>query len=430
MLFRSPDPVLLCEIPADGEYVLTVQDSIFRGREDFVYRLTVGELPFMTSIFPLGGREGALPEIAMKGWNLEGAKLVPPAGGARDGVAQVVADRKGTVSNPMPFAIDTLPEIVEVESRGASLRPQKVELPVIVNGRIDMADDWDVFEFSGKAGDSIVADVMARRLDSPLDSVVKIVDAEGDLVAFNDDCEDLATGLNTHHADSHVLAKLPADGVYRVHIGDTARKGGAAYGYRLRIGPPRPDFALRLVPSFATIQGKQDAAVSVHAIRRDGFAGPITIDLKDPPQGFFSKPLTMNPTQTVARFSFRASTKIEDQLMDLKIEGRARVGDTAVVREAVPSEDRMQAFLWRHLVPAQQFLVVVHPSPKSLPKPTPPEIPESMKVAAATTAVSSTNKFSKNAVSGRLRQLKRIYEDGLFTDDFYLSKVAECYKGQ
>ena len=425
-----PDPVILCEIPADGEYVLTVQDSIFRGREDFVYRLTVGELPFVTSIFPLGGREGALPEIAMRGWNLDGAKLVPPSAGAREGVALVVADRKGTMSNPMPFAIDTLPEMVEEESKGASSRPQKVTLPVMVNGRIDMADDWDVFEFEGRAGDSVVAEVTARRLDSPLDSVVKIVDEDGNLVAFNDDCEDLATGLNTHHADSHVVAKLPADGTFFVHIGDTARKGGAAYGYRLRISPPRPDFALRLVPSFATIQGKQDAGVSIYAIRKDGFAGPITIDLKDPPEGFFSKPMTMNPTQLVARFSFRASSKMEDRLADLKIAGRAKIGDTVIVREAVPSEDRMQAFLWRHLVPAQEFCVAVHPSMAgALPKREPPEIPESMKApASAASASSSTNKVSKSSISGRLRQLRRIYEDGLFTDDFYLSKVAECYR--
>ena len=54
-----PDPVLYYEIPEDGEYVLEIRDSIYRGREDFVYRITVGELPFVTSIFPLGGPAGA-----------------------------------------------------------------------------------------------------------------------------------------------------------------------------------------------------------------------------------------------------------------------------------------------------------------------------------------------------------------------------------
>ncbi len=52
----NPDPTILVEVPHDGEYVLTITDAIYRGREDFVYRITLGELPFVTSIFPLGGR--------------------------------------------------------------------------------------------------------------------------------------------------------------------------------------------------------------------------------------------------------------------------------------------------------------------------------------------------------------------------------------
>jgi hypothetical protein len=51
-----PDPVLYYEIPADGAYTLEIHDSVYRGREDFVYRIEVGELPFVTAIFPLGGR--------------------------------------------------------------------------------------------------------------------------------------------------------------------------------------------------------------------------------------------------------------------------------------------------------------------------------------------------------------------------------------
>ena len=54
----KPDPVIFFEVPKDGEYVFTITDAIYRGREDFVYRVTVGELPFVTSIFPLGGRAG------------------------------------------------------------------------------------------------------------------------------------------------------------------------------------------------------------------------------------------------------------------------------------------------------------------------------------------------------------------------------------
>ena len=54
----KPDPIILFEVPQDGEYVFSITDAIYRGREDFVYRVTIGELPFVTSIFPLGGQVG------------------------------------------------------------------------------------------------------------------------------------------------------------------------------------------------------------------------------------------------------------------------------------------------------------------------------------------------------------------------------------
>ena len=38
---------------------MEIKDALYRGREDFVYRITIGELPFVTGIFPLGGRAGA-----------------------------------------------------------------------------------------------------------------------------------------------------------------------------------------------------------------------------------------------------------------------------------------------------------------------------------------------------------------------------------
>ena len=38
--------------------MIEINDAIYRGREDFVYRITIGELPFVTSIFPLGGPAG------------------------------------------------------------------------------------------------------------------------------------------------------------------------------------------------------------------------------------------------------------------------------------------------------------------------------------------------------------------------------------
>ena len=52
----NPDPVLFYRITEDGDYEIEVRDAIYRGREDFVYRVSISEKPFITQIFPLGGQ--------------------------------------------------------------------------------------------------------------------------------------------------------------------------------------------------------------------------------------------------------------------------------------------------------------------------------------------------------------------------------------
>jgi hypothetical protein len=105
----QPDPVLYYVIPKDGEYVIEIKDAIYRGREDFVYRITLGELPYVTGIFPLGGPAGAKTPIALKGWNLPVTQMMPAA--QEPGVHMISVGTAAMISNPVPFATDTLPEL-------------------------------------------------------------------------------------------------------------------------------------------------------------------------------------------------------------------------------------------------------------------------------------------------------------------------------
>ncbi|MFO1450033.1 MAG: hypothetical protein U1F61_17880 [Opitutaceae bacterium] len=50
----NPDPTLSIAVPRDGTYVLEINDSLYRGRQDFIYRIALGELPLITGLFPLG----------------------------------------------------------------------------------------------------------------------------------------------------------------------------------------------------------------------------------------------------------------------------------------------------------------------------------------------------------------------------------------
>jgi len=379
----------------------------------------------VTSIFPLGGCVGDAATIDMNGWNLDKAKLAPPPKEAASRIHLVAASKGQFASNCLPFALDRLPEGLDKEANDDQAHAQEVKLPIIVNGRMDRPSDWDVFKVAGRGGETIVAEVHARRLDSPLDSFLKVTDSAGKVLAFNDDYEDLGSGLNTHHADSYLMIQLPADGTYYVHLGDTARHGGEAYAYRLRISAPQPDFALRAVPSSISLRSKSTAAVTIYAFRKDGFSGDIKLGLKDPPEGFSASVATLAANQTTARLTVKTDLVATKQPVSLVIEGRATVQDQEIVNEAVPTEDWMQAFLWRHLVPTEDLQALVYdPSYQPPPKREAPELTAEEK--AKLVSGSDQPKFSKGQVAGRLRQLKSLYEEWLLTDGFYLAKVAEC----
>ncbi|MBL9086516.1 MAG: hypothetical protein JNM10_05195, partial [Planctomycetia bacterium] len=355
-----PDPVLFFRIPATGEYVLEVKDALFRGREDFVYRISAGELPFVTAVFPLGGRVGAETSLLASGWNLPFRTVPLDLRAAAPGV-HVVPDPR--VANPVPFAADTLPEVAEEEAGDDA--GQAVPRPVIVNGRIDAPGDVDVFRFNAAAGERIVAEVMARRLDSPLDARLVVLDAYGKQVALNDDHEDRAAGLDTHHADAYVAFTVRTSGACRVMLEDAQHAGGPAHAYRLRIGPPRHDFELRVTPSTLNVRAGGSVPVTVHALRRDGFDGEIEVVLRDAPAGYR---LTGDPIPKGAdrgRFTLDAPPSVADDLFTLRVEGRARLHGRVAVREAVPADDMMQAFIYRHLVPAQQLVGAVVGRPRA-----------------------------------------------------------------
>jgi hypothetical protein len=358
-----PDPVLYYEIPEDGAYTLEIHDSVYRGREDFVYRTEVGELPFVTSTFPLGGRSGARVAVELKGWNLPAGKFTEETKGKPAGVYPITARNGQFVSNRASFAVDTLPEVREKEPNNRKENAQRVSLPVIVNGRIDQPGDWDVFRFDGRAGEEIVAEVTARRLDSPLDSMLRLTDAAGRELAVNDDAEDKGAALLTHQADSFLRFKLPAGGAYYLYLGDTQGKGGPDYAYRLRISRPQPDFALRMVPSSINARAGATVPVTVYALRRDGFAGDIALKLKDAPSGFILAGGVIPGSADSVRLTLTVPSRPEPP-HTLALEGRATIAGHEVRRAGVPAEDMMQAFYYHHLVPAKDWLADVTGVPR------------------------------------------------------------------
>lgn len=355
----QPDPVLCCEIPADGLYFLEIKDALYRGREDFVYRITLGEIPWVTDIFPLGGPVGQDTLVELTGWNLPVRTWTFQPKEPAPGISTYWLGKDWPVPVPVRFAVDELPETLEKEPNNTLGQAQAVSVAQIVNGRIQTSDDEDVFRFQGKAGQKVVLEVVARRVGSPVDSLLKLSDAQGRLLAASDDIADPSCGWLTHYADSRIEATLPADGVYYVHLRDAQHRSGPEYAYRLRISPPRPDFELRTVPSALNLRPGTTATCTVYAVRKDGFSGPIQLRLKEAPTGFRLTGGVIPAGQDQAKLTIRAPLFGADQPYRLQLEGVATVEGREVVRPVVPAEDRMQAFAYHHLVPASELCAAV-----------------------------------------------------------------------
>lgn len=356
----NPDPVLLYDIPADGDYILEIRDSIYRGRADFTYRIKIGELPFVANIFPLGASLGQKPvPVKIYGKNLPMNSINVDVDRDAPSVEHVFAMKGGLLSNSVPFAISNLPEIFESEPNDHMDKAQKITTPLIINGRIQTVGDKDLFCFEGKKDQSISIEVMARRLGSPLDSSIILYNSKGEKLKENDDLKDKGEGLITHQADSGLIHRLPENGSYLLEIFDTQGKGGDEYAYRLRISAQLPDFELRSAPSNITIQQGGSAQLTVYAIRKDGFKGEIRISLKNASQNIMLDGALIPEGSDKVHMTVSASDKAIKEVAIPKLEGSAVINGKTISRPVVPAEDLMQSFIYQHLVSSDEQMVAV-----------------------------------------------------------------------
>ena len=183
------DAVLTTQLPQDGKYTLSISDREKGGGMDHFYRLNAGPLVYVTGVFPLGVRAGQTSEVAVKGMNLGGVqqvKVEPPK--TADGwttMRLAIKITQGHSFNKVDLAVGNPPEILEQEPNNTPAQAQRVSLPVTINGHIDGglkaggSADEDYFRFHARKGEALTLEVEAARLGSPLDSVIEVLDEQG-----------------------------------------------------------------------------------------------------------------------------------------------------------------------------------------------------------------------------------------------------------
>jgi len=173
------------------------------------------------------------------------------------------------------------------------------------------------------------------------------------------------------------------------------------------------------MPSRLVIRSKKTASLKVFAIRKDGFTGPIKLGIKDLPKGLESSGATIPEGKEVASLTVKTGLMAMDEPVNLTVLRTAKAGDRKIVREAVPAEDRMQAFLWRHLLTTETLpALVCNPSYNPPPERIRPPIPDAFR------SKEPKHDLARKSVDRYRRQVEILYQEWLITDDFANRKMA------
>ena len=222
------------------------------------------------------------------------------------------------VSAPRFLILSSHPQRAEVEPNDETRTAQVLsDLPAEVNGRLEKNGDVDSYSVELQAGQTLVARLEAYTLQSPLDPVLRLLDAQGVQVAWNHDevrSLDPLLAWRAPKAGTYVLQVFgfayPADSdlrfsgsaksVYRLHVSTdpVARHGwplGVSRSVETRVrwgdwGVPEMSSESTLVPSSAI------ASETVgHSLQIPGHRLPLEM-----PVGDGKEWVEVEPNDTVA----------------------------------------------------------------------------------------------------------------------------------
>ncbi len=209
--------------------------------------------PSVSHSIPAAARPGHTVEITLHGAKLDGAlniwssfpgkfELVPVPPEQKDvasrvckvtldaqvpvGIGGIVVSNAVGNSDPLFVMIDDLPSAADGGQNHAVPQAQVLTLPTAVDGLCD-GTAFDFYKFTAKKDQRVSVEVVAARMASTLDPVMRLLDSAGKELLVVDD--DVSFG-----ADCRFSITIPADGDYLLELRDNQFRGGGRY--RLRVG--------------------------------------------------------------------------------------------------------------------------------------------------------------------------------------------------
>ena len=375
------DSLIDYTIPTDGEYTLRIRDLRYKGGEEFVYRLSIGELPYLDSIFPLGGKRGTENTIAVSGRNLAdvASMQVSTAPNAPDPLEEGIDDDwsmqvsiapnaplgvqnvrvmapSGLSTNSYPFMVGDLPEFVETEPNNTREQvtsdeagANTVTLPIVINGQIELEEDVDYFTFTAEKEQRLIFEVTAQRLGSKLDALLTLFDKveTADKAEDSDAASDwsaetqleagtLAINDDTEGSEARIDHTFEEAGDYAIAIRDLNNGGGSDFAYRLSVAPLQPGFQLTVTPDNPRICRGDSTSLTIEVTRIDEFNGPLRFAIPNLPKDFAVSPTVLEPDQVQALITLTAPPDAPLGFLPITLIGVGTIHNRRVERKAEP----------------------------------------------------------------------------------------------
>jgi hypothetical protein len=357
---NAVDPVLITEIPETDTYRLAINDAIFRGREDFNYRIDIGEIPHLDYVYPCVGKIGKKTNVTLKGVNFNAKSVVFKP--SKEGYSELkVKGDNGQLSNPVPFFGLAKNAYLNVSPT------KKTELTTETALFDSISSPYQIksYPIYAEKNENIAIGIRARRLGSMLDARMTLRDESGKVVIVSDDVEDATQGLMTFHADPMLQYKTKEAGYYVLEVEDVLGNSGADYYYLIERKKNIPTYEVFVSPANLTIPKGGTAVLRLDITTNEKFVPELEITIKGLPKDFIVSSLQSQIGNKAWEISITAPQNAKEEQLSLSVQTQARIRgkeEFTDMQKAGAADNMMQAFYYTHHIPAAGFVADITPA--------------------------------------------------------------------
>ena len=355
---HNVDPVIITELPKDGDYTLMIHDAIYRGRQDFNYRVQLGVIPFVTGRYPAYGAVGKKVKQDIEGVNLKESKATVSV--KKEGFHQLTCADGACASNAVSFyAVPKGVNLYQFPEKGRMFTVNSA-----ISDSLSQASKVKRYKISVEEGRPVCVELIGRRNGSRIDAVMKLMDGYGNILAEADDTEDPRQGMMTFHADP-VINYTPrfSEDIF-VEVEDLHRGHGKDYHYLLRIQEQRPEFNAFVSPANISVPAGGTAAFHVDIegkVRR-----PARLVIDGLPKGFTTSNMELGSSRGWdVSVTAPEGADMKRIPIELKLYYPSKDGESHI--KVLPADNMMQAFYYVHHIQAAELsLEVIEAAPYRL----------------------------------------------------------------